>query len=326
MNVLVTGGAGYIGSITSQKLIERGHKVVIVDDLSTGCQDFIPQKAHFFNMRVQETKQLHELILKSQIEFVLHFAGRLDVAESMVDPVGYYENNFNGTLSLLSAMKSTNANKIIFSSTAAVYKDPGHYNVSEESFTEPLSPYGKSKLMSENLIRETANSLGLTFGILRYFNVAGASRDLSRGPLHSHSSSLFKRVAMAASGKISHFEIFGDDYPTDDGTGVRDYIHVEDLAQIHIKFLDYLTTAKISQVLNCGYGRGYSVREVLKQFEIQSGQQIPIKISPRRNGDLPKVVSEVKKISEIISWTPQYSGIHQIVESALSWEKKQNYK
>lgn len=322
MNILVTGGAGYIGSITADKLSRRGHKVIVVDDLSQGHKIFIPEKTTFFNMRVHETSGIHKILKEEKIDSIVHFAAHLNVAESMSQPLKYYENNFNGTISLLEAVKDSQVKNLIFSSTAAVYKDPGQKLVDENSPVDPLSPYGKSKLMSERVIAQSSEKLGYKFCILRYFNVAGASSDLLRGQLGKNGTALFKRAALAAVGKIPELEIFGTDYPTSDGTGIRDYIHVEDLTDLHMESLNYLESGGRSDIFNCGYGSGFSVKQVIEAIERVSGQKITKKYSPRRPGDLAQVVASNRKIKEHFAWEPKYNDLSLIAQSAFSWEKR----
>ncbi len=322
MNILVTGGAGYIGSITAEKLSRLGHKIFVIDDLSKGIERFIPREASFFKLKVHETQEIKKILRNYEIDSIVHFAAHLDVAESMSFPLKYYANNFNGTLALLAAMEDSPVKKMVFSSTAAVYKDSGQVHVHELSPVDPLSPYGNSKLMSERVIAQMAEKFGFKFCVLRYFNVAGASADLERGQLGTNATALFKRAALAAVGKIPEIKIFGTDYPTLDGTGVRDYIHVEDLAELHVESLNYLEGGGRSDIFNCGYGMGFSVKQVLEAVESVSGREISKIMSPRRPGDLAQVVASNKKIKEIFQWNPKFNDLKMIAQSAYLWEQK----
>jgi UDP-glucose 4-epimerase len=324
VNILVTGGAGYIGSITAQKLCDQGHQVSVVDDLSKGHRQFVPSAAKFHHGKVHDIATVSEIIKQEKIDSVIHFAAHLDVAESMSEPLKYYENNFNGTISLLEAIEKNKSQvkHFIFSSTAAVYKDPGKSTVTENSPTDPLSPYGRSKLLSEQVIAECALSLGYQFVHLRYFNVAGASLDLSRGQLGQTGTALFKRAALAATDHLEALEIYGQDYPTMDGTGVRDYIHVEDLTDLHIEALKYLQKGGASEVFNCGYGKGFSVRQVISSLEKASGKKLKVIEKPRRPGDLAQVVASNQKVVKAFQWTPKHHDLDKIAESAYQWELK----
>jgi UDP-glucose 4-epimerase len=271
MRILVTGGAGYIGSHAVDSLQTAGHQVVVLDDFSTGHESLLPKAVKVFRGQTQNTKLVHEILKNQNIEAIIHFAAFTNVAESISEPLKYYHNNFTGTVNLLNAIKGTNVKHFVFSSTAAVYKDPGFELVNESSMTDPVSAYGRSKLMSEKVISDSAKSLGLKYVVLRYFNVAGASLDNSRGQFGTQSLSLIKRAAMAASEKIEGIQVFGKDYPTKDGTGVRDFIHVQDLADVHAMAVNYLENGGESELFNCGYGHGYSVFEVIDAMKSVSG-------------------------------------------------------
>lgn len=322
MKILVTGGAGYIGSHATESLVQSGHSVVILDNLSRGFKDLLHPKAKFVEGDIRNTDLVLKVFQENQIEGVLHFAAFTGVAESLQRPDLYYDNNFLGTLSLLQACEKAQVRYFVFSSTAAVYKDPGFELVTENSQTGPVTPYGESKLMSEKMIQEVAPGLGLKFMILRYFNVAGASHNNERGQHGSDSTVLVKRVAQVASGQLQSFSIFGTDYPTADGTAVRDFIHVEDLADLHVRALQFLEQGGASEVLNCGYGHGFSVRNVIKMMKSISGRDFPVLEEARRPGDLAQVVAANEKLKKLFQWQPQRDDLELICRSAYDWEKK----
>lgn len=321
MNILVTGGAGYIGSHCVFSLMEVGHRVVVLDDFSTGHKSLVPVGVKIYFGQTQDTKFVNELIRNENIEAVIHFAAFTNVSESISEPLKYYYNNFTGTVNLLKAFKNTGVKNLVFSSTAAVYKDPGFAPVTEVSETDPLSAYGRSKLMSEKAIFDCAKMLGIQFVILRYFNVAGASLDGQRGQYGHTGSSLIKRAALAAAGKIHEIQVFGKDYPTKDGTGVRDFIHVQDLADVHTLALNYLKDGGTSDVFNCGYGHGYSVMEVIKTMQKVSSRDFPVTYFGRRPGDLAQVIAACAKVGSKLKWTPKYDNLDLICKTAYDWEK-----
>ena len=324
MRVLVTGGAGYIGSHTTQKLIEAGHHVVVYDNLSSGFLESIPKGAEFVLGDVLDTAKLQWTLLSLDIEAVIHFAAKLTVPESLKKPLDYYENNTKGVLSLAKASVSSRINKIVFSSTAAVYGDfVGAHLVSESTQTRPINPYGLSKLKSEYLLRDCEKPYGLKSVSLRYFNVAGAAVDGSNGQRTKNATHLIKVASEAACGMRPNVGVFGTDYDTKDGTGVRDYIHVEDLADVHVLALQYLNSAGESQIFNCGYGEGYSVREVLKTMQLVSGSEFAIQNLPRREGDASSLVADNSKVKKFLKWQPQRNNLRLICESAWKWEQAQ---
>jgi len=322
MKVLVTGGAGYIGSHATESLIQSGYQVVILDNLSRGFKSLLHPKAQFVEGDIRDTDLVIEILKKNQIEAIIHFAAFTGVAESLEQPDLYYDNNFRGTLSLLQACEKAKVKYFIFSSTAAVYKDPGQKLVTEESEAGPITPYGESKLMSEKMIAESASPLGLKYMILRYFNVAGASKSNERGQFGKNSSVLVKRAAQVASGQIKSFSIFGTDYKTVDGTAVRDFIHVEDLADLHVLALQFLQNGGISDTVNCGYGHGFSVRNVIETMKKVSGTDFPVIEEARRPGDLAQVVTSNEKLKKLFNWKPQRDDLELICRSAYQWELK----
>ena len=318
--VLVTGGAGYIGSHTVKQLGEAGYDVVIYDNLSTG----IIQAILYGELVVGDLNNLEllsQVFTKHQFDAVFHFAASISVPESLEQPLAYYANNTRNTLNLLQLCQKFGINKFIFSSTAAVYGETQNYTVKESDPTIPVNPYGRSKLMSEMILRDYSLASDLKYVILRYFNVAGAD---SSGKIGQRGKAfhLIKLACDAALGLRPGVSIFGTDYPTHDGTGVRDYIHVEDLAAAHISALSYLNTHAKSQILNCGYGIGYSVREVLDKVQEISEVNFPVVETSRRKGDPACVIASAEKIRQVLGWKPQYESLDQIIRSALAWEKK----
>ncbi len=321
MKVMVTGGAGYIGSHAVAALLERGHQVFVIDNLSTGYENLLNPSAPFFKGDVKDSRFVRGVIENNAIEAVLHFAAFTSVAESVSNPEKYYDNNFGGTLGLLEAIKNTSSVKyFIFSSTAAVYADPGGKPVTENSSTNPPTAYGRSKLMSEQALQDFAAVSGLKVAILRYFNVAGASSTGLYGQIGDEHTVLIKRAALAAVGKIPELQIFGTDYATPDGTAVRDYIHVEDLVDLHVLSLEKLAQGREIGILNCGYGRGFSVREVIETMKRASGRDFVVVEKARRSGDLASVVADNAKSISLFSWKPRFSNLEKICSSAFQWE------
>lgn len=317
MNVLVTGGSGYIGSHTTAKLVEQGYSVTVLDNLSTGFERLTHPQAKFVRGNVRDEKLVEKVILENSVEAIIHFAAFTSVAESVRNPEKYYENNFGGTLGVLKAIQNAKTVKnLIFSSTAAVYSDPGKNKVTENSSVMPGTPYGKSKWMSEQAIQDFCVNSDLKATILRYFNVAGASKTGQLGQIGDEHTVLVKRAALAAVGKISELEIFGTDYPTPDGTAVRDYIHVEDLADLHILALK----RSFSGILNCGYGQGFSVRQVIDMMKKVSGADFKTVEKGQRPGDLPSVVADNSQILNQFHWQPRYNDLEIICRSAFNWE------
>lgn len=324
--ILVTGGAGYIGSHTAQLLLDAGHHVVVLDNLSNGDPAMVPGDADFVQGDVSDRPMLDDLLKARGIEAVLHFAGSIIVPESVENPLLYYRNNTVASQGLIEACVAAGIAKFIFSSTAAVYGEPEVVPVTEDSAKVPISPYGTSKLMTEFMLRDTAAAHDFRYVALRYFNVAGADPGGRRGQSMANATHLIKLAVQTALGLRDHLTIFGDDYDTPDGTGVRDYIHVADLADAHVKALGYLIEGGEAQVMNCGYGRGASVREVIAALEAVTGQTLPVEVGPRRAGDPPSLISRAERVRETLGWTPQLDDLETIVESALRWEKQLNQK
>jgi UDP-glucose 4-epimerase len=319
--ILVTGGAGYIGSHTVKKLGEAGYEVVIYDNLSTGSAEAILY-GELIKGDLNDTEYLTQVFAQYQFQAVLHFAASISVPESMENPLAYYYNNTCNVVNLLRCCQKFDVNQFVFSSTAAVYGEIKEYPVQETSPTLPINPYGQSKLMSEQIIRDYAQASDLKYIILRYFNVAGADSSGKIGQMGKKAAHLIKIGCDAALGIRPSASIFGTDYPTFDGTGIRDYIHVEDLATAHVDALAYLERESSSQILNCGYGTGYSVKEVLAKIREISGIDFPIIETPRRPGDPACVVASGDKIRQVLGWQPQHNSLDKIVSSALAWEQQ----
>jgi UDP-glucose 4-epimerase len=323
-NILVTGGAGYIGSNTVKALVEKGFNIIVVDDLSTGYRELIHPSAKFYQNCILDTKQLSKILVDERISGIIHFAAKIIVPESITHSLAYYRNNTQGVLSILEAAKASNVKNFVFSSTAAVYGDSKSNLVSEYHPTQPLNPYGHSKLMSEQVIKDAEIEFGLRYVILRYFNVAGASECLTYGQLSKNASHLIKIASETACGKRNSMNITGTNYNTPDGTGVRDYIHVEDLADIHVLSMKYLQEGKESTILNCGYGKGFSVKEVIQTIKKVSGKDFLVSNAPRRLGDSESLVADITKIQKALNWSPKKASLELICKSSYEWEKKLN--
>ncbi|MGE0665624.1 MAG: UDP-glucose 4-epimerase GalE [Sphingomonadales bacterium] len=319
--VLVTGGAGYIGSHTAQQLSDAGNRVVVLDNLANGDRAMVPDGVRFVEGDLADRALVADL-LAAGVDAVLHFAGSIVVPDSVADPLEYYRNNTLNTHGLLQACVERGVDRFIFSSTAAVYGDAAVVPVPETAPTVPVSPYGSSKLMTEWMLRDAAAAHGLRYVALRYFNVAGADLRARRGQTSKNATHLIKLAVETLTGQRERLAIFGDDYPTIDGTGVRDYIHVVDLASAHVKALDYLRGGGGSQVLNCGYGKGSSVRQVIAALERVSNRKIPTEIAPRRAGDVAELVAEAGRIRSLLGWQPEHDDLDLIVRTALDWERK----
>jgi UDP-glucose 4-epimerase len=321
MKVLITGGAGYIGSHVVTLLGEQGHDLVVLDNFSTGRRESL-----FYGNLVEGDLSNHSLVervlVEEKIDAVMHFAGSIIVPESVEKPHLYYQNNTENSLNLIRLCVKTGIKKFIFSSTAAVYGISPDGIVSEQTPTSPINPYGRSKLMTEWMLEDTAIAHDFDYVALRYFNVAGAHVGGKVGQCSKVSTHLLKIACEHAIGKRDSISIYGEDYDTPDGTCLRDYIHVDDLAQAHLDALTYLRTGGKSQVLNCGYGEGFSVKEMLAVVERVSGLKLNIKKAARRAGDAPVLVSKAEKIREILGWEPKYNDLDLIVKTALEWERK----
>jgi len=324
MSVLITGGAGYIGSHMAHHLIQAGEneKIAIIDNLSTGVEQNMPRGINFVRGDIADQALVSKILENEKIDSVIHFAGSVVVPESVEKPLDYYANNTAATRSLIEACVRHGVPNFIFSSTAAVYGTPPTIPVSEDSPTSAESPYGRSKLMTEWMLQDAAAAHGIKFGILRYFNVAGADPDGRTGQSTPRATHLIKRACEVATGKFPHLTIFGTDYDTPDGTGVRDFIHVSDLVDIHKCVLDRLRGGGSSLLINCGYGRGFSVREVVAAVERVSGKSLAVELAPRRPGDLAAVVANTAKLSRLLDWKPRHDDLDKIVETALNWERR----
>ena len=322
MAALVTGGAGYIGSHMALALLERGEDVVILDNLSTGVRDLIPDEARFIRGDVGDGALVRQIILEHHIDCVLHFAGSTVVPDSVADPLRYYDNNTANSRSLIEACVKSGVKHFIFSSTAAVYGATEAAMIDENAPKVPANPYGRSKLMTEWMLQDAAHAGDLRYIALRYFNVAGADPQGRTGQSTPMATHLIKRACQAALGRLPYLGIFGVDFATPDGTGVRDYIHVSDLVAAHALALDHLRAGGESGVFNCGYGHGFSVRQVIGAVETAAGHKLAVREMPRRPGDPPAVVADPGKIKSRLGWTPRYDALDQIVRDALAWETR----
>ena len=319
-NILITGGAGYIGSHVVEALIKRQFNVFIVDNLSTGYKRLINKKSKFFNLNVNNSLKIKNILLDNKIESVIHLAASLDVNESQKKPKKYYNNNVTGTINLVKACMDTNVKNFIFSSTAAVYKD-GIYKVNENSSIKPKSVYGKTKFKAEEVIKKKLKNSSISYGILRFFNVCGASQTINIGQIKSYDL-LFKNLSAAIIKKKPSINIYGNDYKTKDGTCIRDFIHVVDISDIHLKVLEKIKRTRKSLLLNCGYGEGRSVFEVVKAFEKYSNKEIKINYKPRRQADLSQIISNNSKLKKILKWRAKNNNLASMVKSSIKWERK----
>ena len=319
--ILVTGGAGYIGSHTVLQLRSRGEKVVVLDNLYTGFRQAVLD-APLVVGNVGDRELVLKVLREHQVDTVMHFAAHTIVPESVSDPLKYYGNNTCATRSLLQCCAESGVKNFVFSSTAAVYGIPAGDFAEETTPTAPINPYGTSKLMSEWMLRDLAQACSMRYVALRYFNVAGSDSTGRIGQSTRLATLLVKAAVEASVGKRSHLSIFGTDYATPDGTGVRDYIHVEDLATAHLDALTYLRTGGPSVTLNCGYGHGYSVREVIKSVERVGARPLVVKEEPRRAGDPPILIARADRVRAVLGWKPRLDDIDTIVRTSLDWERK----
>ena len=320
-NILITGGAGYIGSHIAELLIKKKKKIFIIDNLSTGHRRLINRKAKFLLADIKNIKKVRKFIEKNNIECVIHLAAVLSVGESEKKPKKYFMNNVTGTSMLLKSLKNTNVKNFIFSSTAAIYKD-GQFKVSENSIIKPKSVYGKTKIKCEKIIQSFCKKSNINYGILRYFNVAGSSPSGKIG-LINKSDHLFKNFSREIMKKKPVLKIYGNNYKTKDGSCIRDFVHVSDIAEIHLKVLNKIDKINKSVVLNCGYNKGTSVLEVAKEFKKQTSKKVKILITKRRKADLVKIIATNKKLMRFIQWKPKFNDLRKIVKSCLMWEKRQ---
>ena len=319
--ILVTGGAGYIGSHVVRQLGTSGEDVITLDNLSTGFEAAVTAGELIIG-DTGDASLLERVFAKHDIDTVMHFAAHTIVPESVADPLKYYRNNTASSRTLLEAAAKNGVKNIVFSSTAAVYGVPADGKASEESPTQPINPYGTSKLMTEWMLRDLAFAGGPNYVALRYFNVAGCEPTGTIGQSTPKATLLVKVACEAATGRRPGVAIYGTDYPTPDGTGLRDYIHVEDLATAHVDALAYLRNGGEPAVLNCGYGHGYSVREVLSAVEKANGEPLNISEEPRRAGDPPELVAVANRVRDVLGWTPRFDDLDTIVRTSLEWERK----
>ena len=321
MAILVTGGAGYIGSHMVLALTDAQEEVVVLDNLSTGFAWAIAPGAKLVEGDIGDEALVGRVIKEHKIDAIVHFAGSIVVPDSVKDPLGYYLNNTVKSRALLAAAVAGGVKNFIFSSTAAVYGNPKTMPVFEEEQPAPISPYGTSKLMTEYMLKDSNAAYGLNYIALRYFNVAGADPKGRTGQSTPRATHLIKVACETALGQRASMEVFGTDYPTPDGTCLRDYIHVSDLISAHVQALKHLRAGATSGIFNCGYGKGYSVLEVIEAVGRASGKPVPHKLSPRRPGDPAGIVAGAQKVRDVLGWQPQYENLDFIVKTALDWEK-----
>ena len=319
MAILVLGGAGYIGSHTVYELIDAGRDVVVADNLLTGFRAAVHPKARFYQLDIRDRSALDELFTKEKIEGVIHFAASSQVGEAMSDPLKYYDNNLHGTMVLLQAMVAHGVDKIVFSSTAATYGEPERVPILETDRTDPTNCYGETKLAMEHMMRWVSRAHGLKYVALRYFNACGAHPSGAIGEAHNPETHLIPLILQVPNGQREKISIFGDDYPTKDGTCIRDYIHVSDLAQAHILALDHLLQGGKSDVFNLGNGVGFTVKEVIDVARAVTGHPIPAETCPRRAGDPAQLIASSKKAVEQLGWKPKYNDLNTIIASAWKW-------
>ena len=318
-NILITGGAGYIGSHVTEILIKNKKKIFIVDNLSTGFKKLINKKSKFYKADILNATKINQIIVKNKIDSIIHLAAVLSVGESEKNPKKYYRINTKGTEKLLQASTNTNVKNIIFSSTCAVYKD-GYFNVSENTQLKPTSVYGKTKLKGEKLIQSFCKKYKLNYGILRFFNVAGASPSGKIGQINK-GDQLFKNLSLEINKKNPVFKIYGTDYKTKDGTCIRDYIHVSDIADIHYKVLKKISKTNQSKIINCGYAKGISVNEAIEEFKKYTNKKLKILKLHKRQGDMVKITANNNILKKFINWKPKYNKLSTIVKSCINWEK-----
>ncbi len=320
LKVLLTGGAGFIGSHTAKLLFKSGHEVIIIDNFSSGAPKHSYGK--FYEIDLCEEKALIKILKKEKPHIIMHFAAHIIVPESIKNPFKYYENNVGNTIKLLSAMKKVGIKNFIFSSSAAVYGIPKKIPISETAELKPINPYGESKAIVEKILRDMAYAGELNYISLRYFNVAGADPEGELGPSYTQPTHLIIRALKAAKGELPYLEIYGTDYPTPDGTCIRDYIHVMDVAYAHILAMEYLLKNTTSNVLNCGYGKGFSVKEVIETVKKVTKKDFKVIEGKRRPGDPPVLIANNKKIKKILKWKPKYYFLETIIEHTWQWIKK----
>ena len=323
MKILLTGGAGYIGSHVLLSILEQEHKVVVIDDLSTGNKNLIPEKIDLINCNINNEEKIGKVLQQQKFDILLHFAGFIKVEESVQNPKKYFINNTENAIKLFETCYKHDLNNIVFSSTAAAYGNPiNNSSIQENSELKPLNPYGESKVKTENYLIQNKHKYNSI--ILRYFNVAGADPNFRSGLISDKPTHLIKILSEVVVGKRDKISIYGNDYNTSDGTAVRDYIHVSDLADIHLKAASYLLTNKTTDIFNCGYGKGYSVLEVVNAANKLYKNSINFKFDKRRPGDSEQLVSNVDKLHQHFDWMPKYNDLDLIIQTAVNWEKKIN--
>ena len=325
MKILLTGGAGYIGSHVLLSILENKHKVLVIDDLSTGNKNLIPSNVKHLNCNINDEKKIANLLQKESFDVLLHFAGYIKVEESVKNPTKYFYNNTDNAIKLFETCYKNGLKNIIFSSTAAAYGNSSNGDpIKEGQILKPVNPYGQSKVNTEKYLLENKDKFNSI--ILRYFNVAGADPNLRSGLISNDPTHLIKILSEVAIGKREKISIFGNDYQTNDGTAIRDYIHVSDLADIHLETAKYLLDKRISNIFNCGYGKGYSVLEVINAANKITGNKIKFDYEKRRLGDAGRLVSNVEKLYKNINWKPKFNDINLIIQTSINWEKKINEK
>jgi UDP-glucose 4-epimerase len=322
MHILVCGGAGYIGSHMARWLAERDHRVTVLDDLSTGHREAV-RWGNLIEADIGDAHALDRVFSQTRFDAVMHFCARSLVGESVADPYAYYASNVGGTLTLLQAMRRHDVARLVFSSTAAVFGHPQSARIDEDHPAQPINPYGASKWMVERILADAAVAYGLRSVALRYFNAAGASPDGAIGESHAPETHLIPNVLRAALGTGPALQVFGDDWPTPDGTCIRDYVHVDDLADAHLRALDFLDATPGAHAFNLGNGQGFSVREVIAAAEAVSGSAIPFSVQPRRAGDPAVLVAASEKARAMLGWQPAYDRLEPILETALRWHRAQ---
>ena len=322
MSILVCGGAGYIGSHTVHQLVEKGEDVVIVDNLQTGHMGAVNPKAKFYKGDIREAKVLDRIFTENKIDAVVHFAANSLVGESMTNPLKYFNNNVYGMQVLLEAMVRHGIDKIVFSSTAATYGEPERIPIMEDDRTEPTNPYGQSKLIMEKMMKWVSLANGIRYVSLRYFNAAGAIEDGSIGEDHSPETHLIPLILQVPLGKRDHITVFGEDYPTPDGTCLRDYIHVLDLADAHVLAIDYLRRGGESNIFNLGNGQGFSVKEMIEAAREATGLDIKVEIGERRAGDPAQLIASSAKARQVLGWQPKFTDVKAVIGTAWKWHQQ----
>lgn len=322
MAILVCGGAGYVGSHAVHELIQQNEDVVIVDNLQTGHKQAIHPQAKFYQGDIRDAVILDKIFTENKIDAIIHFAANSLVGESMVEPLKYFNNNVYGMQVLLESMVKHKIDKIVFSSTAAVYGEPKRVPIMEDDETKPTNPYGETKLTMEKMMKWVNKANGINYVSLRYFNVAGALDDGSIGEDHAPETHLIPLILQVPLKKREHITIFGEDYPTEDGTCLRDYIHVIDLADAHIRAMNYLRSGKESNIFNLGNGKGFSVKEMIAAAEKATGESIKVEVGARRAGDPAQLIASSEKAQTILGWKPCYTNIEQIIKTAWTFHKK----